>query len=53
MDGTFKYCPQFFLQMFTIHGLKNGHIPLIFYLLPDKSIETYSFTLCCILNIYR
>jgi hypothetical protein len=31
IDGTFKYYPQFFLQMFTIHGLKNGHyIPLIF-----------------------
>jgi len=32
MDGTFKYCPQYFLQMFTIHGLKNGHyILLIFF----------------------
>lgn len=51
MDGTFKYCPRFFLQMFTIHGLKNGHyIPLIFCLLPDKSIETYTYTLRCIVN---
>lgn len=51
MDGTFKYCPRFFLQMFTIHGLKNGHyIPLIFCLLPDKSFETYLFTLRYIVN---
>jgi len=51
MDGTFKYCPRFFLQMFTIHELKNGHYnPLIFCLLPDKSIETYSYTFRSIVN---
>jgi hypothetical protein len=51
MDGIFKYCPRFFLQMFIIQGLKKGHyIPLIFFLLPDKSIETYTFTLHCIVN---
>jgi len=31
MDGTFKYAAGFFMQMFTIHGIKNGHyIPLVF-----------------------
>jgi len=33
MDGTFKYAASFFMQMFTIHGIKNGHyIPLVFCL---------------------
>lgn len=42
MDGTFSYCTKYFLQMFTIHGLKNGHyVPLLFSLLPDKRTNTY------------
>lgn len=42
MDGTFSYCTKHFLQLFTIHGLNNGHyIPLVFCLLPDKRSETY------------
>ncbi|KAF0757884.1 Uncharacterized protein FWK35_00013416 [Aphis craccivora] len=42
MDGTFKYAARFFMQMFTIHGIKNGHyIPLVFCLLPDKNMNTY------------
>ena len=42
MDGTFSYCTKYFLQLFTIHGLFNGHyIPLMFCLLPDKRSETY------------
>lgn len=42
VDGTFEYCPKFFLQLFTIHGLKNGlYIPLIFCLLPNKLQHTY------------
>lgn len=37
VDGTFKYSPQFFKQLFTIHGLKNGHyVPLVFCLLDSK-----------------
>jgi hypothetical protein len=24
-DGTFKWCPKFFTQLYTIHGSKNGH----------------------------
>lgn len=43
MDGTFNYCTKFYTQMFTVHGLKNGHyIPLVFCLLPNKLTETYS-----------
>lgn len=43
MDGTFSFCTKFFLQLFTIHGQKNGHyVPLIFCLLPDKNKNTYS-----------
>lgn len=41
-DGTFRYCAQHFLQLFTIHTLENGHyIPLAFFLLPDKRQITY------------
>lgn len=40
--GTFKSCTKHFLQMFTIHGFRNGHyIPLVFFLLPDKRFSTY------------
>jgi hypothetical protein len=42
--GTFKYCPKYFLQLFTIHGLNNGYyIPLVFFfLLNNKQTESYS-----------
>lgn len=42
VDGTFKSCPNFYTQLFTIHGLKNEiYVPLVFFLLPDKSASTY------------
>jgi len=42
IDGTFSYCPNFFLQLFTLHGFINNHyVPLVFCLLPDKKQETY------------
>lgn len=42
VDGTFKYCPQLFEQVVTIHTKKNEQfIPLVFLLLPDKKKETY------------
>jgi hypothetical protein len=25
MDGTYKFCPKFFKQLYTIHGFLNGH----------------------------
>lgn len=42
MDGTFRCSTKFFLQMFIIHGIKNGnYIPLLFCLLPNKEQQTY------------
>ena len=47
MDGilieeTFKYCPTFFMQLYTIHGTVNGHyMPLMYCLLPNKTHDTY------------
>jgi len=42
VDGTFQYCPKFFLQMFTIHGLINDYyITLAFFLLLNKESKTY------------
>lgn len=43
MDGTFKSCPQYFLQLFTIHRFLNGlYVPLAFLILPNKALETYT-----------
>jgi hypothetical protein len=51
MDGTFNYCTKFFLQLFTIHNIKNGHyIPLAFCLLPDKCTQTYRDVLLLIMT---
>lgn len=50
LDGTFSYCAQYFLQLFTIHILQNGHyIPLAFCLLPDKLQTTYE----CLFNLIK
>uniref|UniRef100_A0A6P7FTH5 Uncharacterized protein LOC114330857 n=1 Tax=Diabrotica virgifera virgifera TaxID=50390 RepID=A0A6P7FTH5_DIAVI len=45
IDGTFEYCPKFFKQMFSIHGLKDHYIPLVFFLLPNKQKHTYTLAL--------
>lgn len=42
VDGTFRYCTKYFYQMFSVHGILNGHyVPLIFCLLKNKCRETY------------
>ena len=42
IDGTFKCCPRYFYQLYTIHGGKNGnYIPLVFAILPAKT------EICC------
>ena len=42
IDGPFKYCPTFFMQLYTIHGMVNGHyMPLVYCLLPNKTQDTY------------
>lgn len=46
-DGTFKYCPKFFYQLYTLLGYKHGrYIPCAFFLLPSKSKE-------CYINMFR
>ncbi|XP_068242338.1 uncharacterized protein [Palaemon carinicauda] len=52
MDGTFQYCPKFFMQMYTIHGFQNGHyVPLVFMLLPGRSKEIYTKAFNFLLSI--
>jgi len=41
-DGTFKYSPKIFYQIFTIIGIYKGDsLPCIFILLEKKEYETY------------
>ena len=43
IDGTFKCCPRYFYQLYTIHGCKNGnYVPLLYCLLPLKSEACYA-----------
>lgn len=43
-DGTFHFAPRPFCQLYTIHALVMNEVmlPLVFCLLPNKSLETYS-----------
>jgi hypothetical protein len=44
VDGTFKSCSKLFYQFFTIHGeLNNNYIPLVYFLLPSKSANCYTY----------
>ena len=56
-DGTFKVCPKFFYQMYTLHGYKNGqYVPCVVCLLPSKTVHIYEVmfnqvkTVCANLN---
>ena len=52
IDGTFKNCAKFFYQMYTVHGLKNGHfVPLLFILLPSKSEAIYRYLWTTVLEL--
>ena len=52
MDGTYKCCPKFFYQLYTLHGFKNGHyIPLVYCLLPGKSEEVYTYCISAIIKL--
>lgn len=52
VDGTFKSCPKYFFQLYSIHGMKNGHfIPLVFALLPGKTEEIYRLMWTSLINI--
>lgn len=40
VDGTFKSCPKYFYQLYSVHSSKNGnYVPVLFVLLPSKSEE--------------
>ena len=42
MDGTFTVAPPQFAQLYTIHGLRNGHhVVRCYALLPNKQEATY------------
>ena len=43
-DGTFKYCTNFFLQLYTFHafGANKIYVPCVFFLVTDKSQKTYT-----------
>lgn len=44
MDGTFRICPTKFYQVFSVHAyVYNKTIPVVFALLPGKSIEIYNY----------
>ena len=52
MDGTFKCCPKYFEQLYTLHGFKNGnYVPLIYCLLPGKSENVYQVMWSHIIDI--
>ncbi|XP_071943684.1 uncharacterized protein [Antedon mediterranea] len=41
-DGTFKVVPAIFFQLWTVHGVYEGHVvPLVYALLRNKTQPTY------------
>jgi len=41
-NGTFNYSPKYFIQLYTIHGYKNGYyLPLVYFFLQNKTRSTY------------
>ena len=41
-DGTYSYCPQLFMQLYTIHVYRAGYyIPLVHVALPGQTEEIY------------
>lgn len=50
-DGTFSSVPIIFKQLYTIHGLKNGKmLPLVYMLLPSKSEKVHTQCLTILKN---
>ena len=42
-DGTFETTPLIFFQLYTIHAkVGNSYPPCIYFLLPNKTAETYT-----------
>ena len=45
-DGTFRYAPMYFKQLYTFHIFKDGfYIPVAYFLLRDKTEPTYIIAL--------
>ena len=41
-DGTFRYCPKHFYQLYTIHIFRRGfYLPVAYFLLSNKQEPTY------------
>lgn len=58
LDGTFKYAPKIFYQIFTITPMyKKQALPCMFVLLEKKNYETYLETInqirCILHNKYN
>lgn len=52
MDGTFKKTPNSFYQLYTVHGLIDGHFrPMFFALLTKKSSALYERLLLMIREV--
>lgn len=50
-DGTFKYAPKHFLQLYTLHGCRDGtYMPCVFALLPSKERLVYKQMFQCIVD---
>ncbi len=44
-DGTFKYAPKHYFQMYLIHIVLNDvYVPVAYFLLTDKKMTTYKTT---------
>ena len=51
-DGTFRYCPKYFYQKYTVHIFKDGfYIPVAYFLLFNKNENSYKH-MCRLLKPY-
>ena len=54
VDGTFYSSPKHFCQLFTLHGLHNNvYVPLVFFLLPNKTQESYEKAFMYVVDICK
>ena len=50
-DGTFRYAPMYFKQLYSFHVYKDGYyIPVAYFLLRDKTKKTYRTVLRLLLD---
>lgn len=48
-DGTFRYSPRFFTQLYTFHVFKDGfYVPVAYFLLINKRQKTYERMFDCL-----